>query len=47
MIIVTGVIGCYLGSRLGNQEIWERNGKAFEKPCGAALALAGNPGDGF
>ncbi len=38
MIVGAGVVGCYLGARLGNQEIWERNSKAFEKPCGGLLS---------
>lgn len=38
MIIGAGVVGCHLGARLGNQEIWERSAHAFEKPCGGLLS---------
>ena len=33
MIVGAGVVGCYLGKILGDQEIWELREELWEKPC--------------
>lgn len=41
MIVGSGIVGCYLGRILGDQEIWERNDRLIEKPCSSLLSKTG------
>ena len=41
MIVGSGIVGCYLGRILGDQEIWERNNRLIEKPCSSLLSKTG------
>ena len=41
MIVGSGIVGCYLGRILGDQEIWERNKAIVEKPCSSLLSKTG------
>ena len=38
MIVGSGVVGCYLGKILGNQEIWEMKKQHTEKVCGGLFS---------
>ena len=38
MIVGAGVIGCYLGKKLGDQEIWEMKKGIVQKPCSGLLS---------
>lgn len=41
MIIGAGIVGCYLGSKLGDCEIWEKQKSIAEKPCSGLLSKEG------
>ena len=41
MIVGSGIVGCYLGKLLGEQEIWEKNKTIMEKPCSSLLSRTG------
>jgi len=41
MIVGSGIVGCYLGKMLGEQEIWEKASRAMEKPCSSLLSKTG------
>ena len=41
MIVGSGIVGCYLGRILGNEQIWERNNRLIEKPCSSLLSKTG------
>lgn len=38
MIVGAGIVGCYLGKKLGDCEIWEKNNKVIEKACGGLVS---------
>jgi len=41
MIVGSGIVGCFLGTKLGNTEIWEKDSKLIEKPCSGLLSKSG------
>jgi geranylgeranyl reductase family protein len=41
MIVGAGITGCYLGSLIGEQQIWEKADSQREKPCGGLVSKKG------